>query len=238
LPKGLVAGSHPAGITETNRPGTWVVALSAVAACRGEPTHVPRPRPALVVPTTPAELRPIVVSKLGFAPGERFVFQVRARGFAIGTGQLTVGDGEIRSTFETSALAAAFARVRDELVTKLDGIRPVDSVETLEADGKIRQLTTTYTGTDSHSVHTALGVLRAWAALGAQAGYIHVAIPEHVLRVELGEPSGGKGWLRVDGKIIGLDTPASFTCWLDTARVITRIEVRLNGEQVSADLLR
>jgi hypothetical protein len=83
-----------------------------------------------------------------------------------------------------------------------------------------------------------MGTVRAWAKLGAMPGFLHVVVGNDMVRVELGEPSGGKGWLRVDGKMSGLDAPATFTCWLDAHNVITRIEIRADGEQVTADLVR
>jgi hypothetical protein len=221
-----------------DRPAWGFLVLSCLTACQGEPTYVPRPLPPLVVPARPAELQPISVAASGFAVGERFVYAVRVRGFSIGTAEVTAGTTEIHSTFATSMLAGAFSSVHDDLVTTLDGARPATSVEHIELDGKKRTVNTTYTGTDSHSLHTAFGLVRAWAAIGAAPGYIHVTVPDHVLRVELGEPSGGKDWLRVDGKIVGLDDPARFTVWLDRRRTITRVEVRSAGDTVTADLVQ
>lgn len=212
----------------------WLLALG----CKSEPAYVPPPLPPLVTPRAAADLPPLRVDQLGFTPGERFVYMVRVRGFSIGSVELTAGQGEIRSTFATSLLAGAFSSVKDDLVTTLDGSRPATSHERLVIDGQARELTKTYTGTASHSLHTALGAIRTWAKRGATAAFLTVAIPDRTVRVELSEPSGGKDWLRVDGTIVGLDAPATFTCWLDTAHVITRVEVRMDSDQVTADLVQ
>lgn len=208
-----------------------------VAAC-SEPTYVAKPLPPLVVPKRPAELMPINVGELGFAIGEQFTYMVRLRGFTLGSATLAVAEAAITSHFATSMLAQAFAKVEHDLTTTITGARPVSGQERLSFDGKARQFTTDYTGTDAHSIHSAIGVVRAWAQLGASAGFLNVVVGDQMVRVELAEPTGGKDWLRVDGKLVGMDVPATFTCWLDATRVITRIEIRADGEQVTADLVR
>lgn len=215
------------------------VALACcVAVACSEPTYVPAKLPVLVAPRPAEQLAPIEVQDLGLTAGERYVWMVRVRGFSIGSVELTVGQGEIKSRFTTSMLATAFSHVEHELVTTLDGMRPSVGHERLLLDGKTRQFTTTFTGTTAHSLHTALGALRVWAHAGASAGFLQVVVADQTIRVELQEPSGGKDWLRVDGKLVGLESPATFTCWLDAAHVITRIEIRSDGEQVTAELAR
>ncbi len=207
-----------------------------VAGC-SEPPYVAKPLPPLVVPKQPAELTPIVVASLGFAAGEQLTYMVRVRGFTLGSATFTATDTTITSHFATSMLAQAFAKVEHDLTTTIAGGRPLTGQERLELDGKARQFTTDYANSTSHSIHSAIGAVRTWAKLGATAGFMNVVVADKVVRVELAEPSGGKNWLRVDGKLVGLDTPASFTCWLDDAHVITRIEIRADGEQVTADLV-
>jgi len=209
-----------------------------MVACN-EPTYVAKPLPPLVVPKLSSELTVITTTSSGFSPGERFVYAVRVRGFEIGSANIAVADSgaEIKSHFGTSMLAQAVTSISHDLTTSLDGVKPTLGAERLSIDGKTRQFATDFTGTSSHSIHTAIGVVRAWAQLGAAAGFLHVVVGDQMVRVELSEPSGGKDWLRVDGKLVGLDSPATFTCWLDTAHVITRIEIRSDGEQVTADLV-
>jgi hypothetical protein len=210
-----------------------VLLLVLVAAC-SEPAYKPRPLPPLVAPTPAAELEAIEVGELGFHPGERLVWEVRLRGMTIGRVEVDVDEHEIHSRFATGTLASAVANVEHDLVTALDGIRPHDTRERLELDGKLRQFTTSYVGTQSHSLHTALGVIRAWARADASPGFLHVVVADKLVRVDLQQPTLVQNALRVDGKIIGLDEPAALTIWLDAAKSITRLEVRSAGEQITA----
>jgi hypothetical protein len=210
---------------------TFVLVIAV--ACR-EPTHTVRPLPPLVAPTQAAEARAIDVPALGFTLGERMVWEVRLRGMTIGRAEIRVGDGEIRSRFATGTLASAVANVEHELVTSLAGVRPREAEERLEIDGKFRQLKTNYAGTLSHSLHTALGAIRAWAKADAPPGFLHVVVVDKLVRVDLQTPTQVQHSLRVDGTIVGLDEPASLTIWLDSARSVTRIEVRSAGEQITA----
>lgn len=214
----------------------WLLVGCVCVAC-SEPTYVPKKLPPLVAPKPIGELAELSVPQLGFSVGERFLYMVRVRGFTIGNAEIVVRDGEIASTFATSMLAGAVARVEHDLTTTLEGARPAVASERLVADGKTRQFTTRYAGTTSHSLHTALGLVRAWATRGAPAGFFHVVVGDQQVRVEVAEPTGGKDWLRVDGKLVGLDIPATFTLWLDRANNVTRIDIRADGEQISADLV-
>lgn len=214
-----------------------VLACFVAAGC-GEPNYVAKPLPPLVVPKQPTELRPITTTALGFSAGETFVYMVRLRGFTIGTARLAVSEAEITSHFATSMLAQAITSISHDLTTTLEGTRPKLGNERLSIDGRARQFATDYTGSSTHSIHTAVGFVRSWARLGAGAGTLQVVVGDQLVRVELDDPSGGKDWLRVEGKLVGLDTPASFTCWLNGDQVITRIEIRSDGEQVTADLVR
>lgn len=214
-----------------------VLACCLTAAC-SEPNYVAKPLPPLVVPKQPTELRPITTTTLGFTAGETYVYMVRLRGFTIGTARLAVTETAITSHFATSMLAQAITSISHDLTTTLEATRPKLGTERLSVDGKARQFATDYTGTTTHSIHTAIGFVRSWARLGAAAGTLQVVVGDQLVRVELAEPSGGKDWLRIEGTLVGLDAPATFTCWLDGSQVITRIEIRSDGEQVTAELVR
>jgi hypothetical protein len=67
---------------------------------------------------------------------------------------------------------------------------------------------------------------------------MQVIVGDQTVRVELDEPSTGKDWMKVDGKIRGLEGPATFTCYLDGSHAITRVEVRSGLDTITADLLR
>ncbi len=210
-----------------------VLVILAAVAC-SEPTYRPRPLPPLVAPTPLVQTRAIEVMELGFTPGERMVWEVRLRGMTIGRVEMNVGTDEIRSRFATGTLASAVANVEHDLTTSLEGIRPGTTRERLELDGKLRQFTTSYAGTRSHSLHTALGAVRVWAARDATAGFLHVVVADTLVRVDLQQPTQLQQSLRIDGKIVGLDETAALTIWLDAARSITRIEVRTASEQITA----
>lgn len=207
--------------------------MAGVLGC-SEPKYVPRPLPALVAPAQATELREILPASLGFEVGDRLVWEVRLRGMAIGRAELNVEGGAIRSRFATGALASAFAHVEHDLVTVLEGARPASATERIDLDGKVRQFTTDFAGTRSHSVHTALGGVRAWAVKDAAPGFMLVVVGDKLVRLELQAPTELGGSLRVDGKIVGLDDPVSLTIWMDAARSITRVEVRSDGEQITA----
>jgi hypothetical protein len=208
------------------------VAVSLLGAC-SEPTYVARPLPPLVAPTPAAEVGEIQATALGFTAGERFVWDVHVRGMTIGRLELAVRSDTIKSRFATGTLASAIATVEHDLTTVIDGGRPVSSRERFDLDGKIRHFATQFTGTRSHSIHTALGAIRAWAVRGAPAGFLHVVVGDKLVRLELQPPAELQGVLEVDGRIVGLDDPVALTITLDASHVITRIEARSAGEQIT-----
>lgn len=210
----------------------WSSLVFALGACT-EPTYKARPLPPLVAPTPAAEIGEIHPAALGFTVGERLVWDVHVRGMSIGRLELTVRNDAIKSRFATGTLASAVASVEHDLTTVVDGAKPVSSSERFDLDGKIRNFSTQYTGTRSHSIHTALGAVRGWAVRGAAAGFLHVVVGDKLVRLELQPPSELQGALRIDGKIVGLDDPIALTIWFDAAHSITRIEARSAGEQVT-----
>jgi hypothetical protein len=206
--------------------------LLVLGAC-SEPTYVARPLPPLVAPTPAAEVGEIQATSLGFTVGERFVWDVHVRGMTIGRLELTVRDGTIKSRFATGTLASAIATVEHDLTTVVTDGHPVSSNERFDLDGKIRHFSTQFTGTRSHSIHTALGAIRAWAVRGAPAGFLHVVVGDKLARLELQPPSELQGSLQIDGKIVGLDDPIAISITFDASHTITRIEARSGGEQIT-----
>jgi hypothetical protein len=189
--------------------------------------------PPLVAPTPAAEVGEIQATSLGFTVGERFVWDVHVRGMTIGRLELTVRDGTIKSRFATGTLASAIATVEHDLTTVVTDGHPVSSNERFDLDGKIRHFSTQFTGTRSHSIHTALGAIRAWAVRGAPAGFLHVVVGDKLARLELQPPSELQGSLQIDGKIVGLDDPIAISITFDASHTITRIEARSGGEQIT-----
>jgi hypothetical protein len=214
----------------------------AIGGCAGEPPLAVKPLPPLVAPAAPpaqVEVREIIVTELGLATGEHWIWEVRVRGFSIGRAELVVGDARVESRFRTGALASAISHVAHDLVTTVDlaTARPSSANERIDSEGKLRQFTTQYAGTTSHSFHTALGAIRVWARAGASAGFLHVTHADQVFRLELAAPVTRHGMLRVDGKVLGDDVDLALTLWLDAAHRPKRIEIRDGGERVTAELI-
>jgi len=209
-----------------------------LASC-GEPKLVMRPLPPLVAPEPRAQAQEIVVSELGLAPGEQWIWDVQARGFSIGRIELVVGEREVQSRFRTGTLASAIASVEHDLVTLLDRViaRPASSSERVDFAGKLRQFTTQFAGTTTHSFHTALGTIRAWVRPDARAGFLHVVHADQVFRLELARPIVQQDLLRVEGRVIGADVDLALTLVLDAARAPVRIEIRDGEDRVTAELI-
>jgi hypothetical protein len=207
--------------------------LALLAAC-SEPRLVMKPLPPLAPPVAPiVELAP---GPLGFLPGEHLIWEVQARGVVIGRIELAVEDHAITSHFRTSRLVSAFAVVDHELVTLLDDQAPRSASERLDYDGKLGQFTIELAHTKLHSLHTALGAIRAWAHEGAMPGFLDVAFMDKRFRLELEQPSVQDERLRVDAHIGG-ETPIGITMWIDAERRPVRIEVRADDERISAELI-
>lgn len=210
-----------------------------LAGCAGEPRLLPKALPPLVAPEPRAQVLEIAVTELGLAVGEHWIWEVRAGGFSIGRIELTVGESEVTSRFRTGALASAIAAIEHDLVTFIDRAlsRPQSASERLDFAGKLRQFTTQFAGTTTHSFHTALGAIRTWATPQARAGFLHVVHANKLFRLELARPIVQQDRLRVDGHIIGIDTDYGLTIWLDARRTPVRIEVRDGDDRVTAELV-
>ncbi|HEY5923795.1 MAG TPA: hypothetical protein VIV11_19065 [Kofleriaceae bacterium] len=210
-----------------------------LASCTGEPKLVMKPLPPLVEPTAHTQRLEIVVNDLGLVAGEEFLWDVQVRGFSIGKARMSVHDETVQSRFHTGALASAVANVAHDLVTSIDrtSARPYASSERVEAEGKVRQFATQFSGTTAHSFHTALGAIRAWAKPDAPRGFLNVVHADQVFRLELESPLAQQAMLRVDGHVIGPDVDLALTIWLDPERVPARIEIRDGEDQVTAQLI-
>lgn len=219
------------------------VAVMLVLAGCGEPRYVAKPLPPLAPPEERPQAQEIVIHDIGLAVGDHWIWDVQARGFSIGRVELEVGEQEIVSHFRTNELASAIAHVQHDLVTIVDRTlgRAETSTERLDYRGKLRQFSTLHAGA-THSFHSALGALRAWATPGARPGVLHVVHAEKVYRFELEQPVAQLGpsgkMLRIDGKVIGPDIdPIMLSVWLDDSRVPRRIEVRDGEDRVTAQLI-
>ncbi|HEU0030097.1 MAG TPA: hypothetical protein VFQ53_05675 [Kofleriaceae bacterium] len=232
----------------------WLLVL--VASC-GEPRLVMKPLPELATPAVPLAL---VVPMLHLVTGESMIWDVQWRGMTIGRAELAIDDHEIRSKFATGKLASAFAHARHELVTVLDAASAhvVHATDVLELDGETTHLDLAFHGTAvdgnatplrvppgnlPHTLHSALGVIRAWASRGAPAGFLYIVHAGELVRLDVAQPvetllQNTPAW-KIDGQIrVGGDTIA-LTLWLsaDARRLPLRIELSANDEHITAELI-
>lgn len=213
----------------------WLLAV-VIAGCTSEPNLVMKPLPPLAPPVAP--LIELADGPIGFQPGEHLIWEVQARGMDIGRLELEVDEHAITSRFATNRLVSAFAKVDHELVTRIDDGAPVSASEKLDYDGELRQSTVDLAHGKTHSLHTALGLIRAWAHDGAQPGFTSVVFMDKRYRLSLEQPSLEGELLRVDAKINGDgEAPIGVTLWLDAEHRPVRVEVRADDDRVTAELI-
>ncbi len=226
--------------------------LVLLAAC--EPTLPKRALPDLV---RQAPLTAISVPTLGFTPGEQMTWNVTAKGFTIGRAELVVGEHEIHSRFETGKLVSAFARVRHELTTVVDQTGARSAIEILDVDGESShnsvefgrakfvaggKVGTIPDGNVGHTLHSALGVIRTWAAPDAKAGFLYIVHDGEVYRLDLAQPYvedlRGRPTLKIAARIKG-EVSASITLWLSASddHVPLRLEIGAEDVHLTAELL-
>ena len=215
------------------------------------------PLPELVVARTPPS--EIAVRQLWLVPGEHLIWEVHAGGIAIGRAELDVGATEARSRFATDSLAGALMSVRDELSTTLDraAARATASTETLELGGETERFDATFAGASytlggktlpiaggnfGQTIHSALGVLRAWVEPDARPGYVMVLVAGRLYRLDVTRPTvedlQGTRTLRIDGRIHAAES-IGFVMWLAAtpARTPLRIELSNDDVHVTAELV-
>ena len=228
-----------------------VVTCAVLAAC--EPRIPPRVLPELA---QPQPLVAIHVPMLMFSPGETMSWSVTAKGFTLGRADLSVDQQVVHSRFETGKLVSAFARAHHELQTTLGEGAPIGASELLDVDGEITH--TDYeirgpryrandkvgvvpNGNFGHTLHSALGTLRAWASPTARAGFLYVLHAGEVYRIDVAQPLveelRGVSTLRVELRIHA-DEEIAISMWLRASdRVPVRFEVGVGDAKVIAELL-
>ncbi len=193
---------------------------------------------------------------LVLAPGEEMGWDVYWQAVQVGHATLSVRERETRSTFSTTALARAFAKVKYQLVTT-----PTSAREGLTMGGEPSAIVVAldgarYTfdagvprtvpgGTALHTLHTAIGSLRAWSLGDAPPAYLWFVLRHTLYRLDVERPISGEALghraLEVHGTARALDPsidPVEITVWLAAtpARTPLRFVVVANGERVSAEL--
>jgi len=231
----------------------WLVL--GLAAC--EPTLRMKPLPELVAQARPT---PIAVSPLLLVPGETMIWDVNMGGFTIGRAELVVGEHDVQSRFTTGRLASTFAKVRHELTTVVEpgASLPERGTEVLEVDGETKRvamafdarmhmITTDRTivvpdGNNGHTLHSALGVIRAWAQPEARAGYLYAIVGGDLFRIDLARPLveelQGTMTLRIECRVRA-EVPISMTIWLRASpdRTPLRIEISGDDAHLTAELI-
>ena len=239
------------------------VALAAVMACGGATsTFMPLPLGDIVV-TAPAAKRTTAVQSLLLPPNESLIWDVRAGGMTIGRAELDIGETDIHSKFSTSSLASMFATIHHELVTTVDRAeaRPRAASETVVESGETTHSDVVFDGNSyaidhddrlpvpdgnaAHTIHSALGWLRAWADPNAKPSALYVLEARHLFRFDLDRPVVEElreiETLRIDGQIHADETsaPIAITVWLtaDADRRPLRIAITAGKLHIVAELV-
>jgi hypothetical protein len=233
--------------------------LLGLAACGHDHGFPIKPLPELVVARSP--VAPIIVRELLLVPQEKMIWDVHWKGLTVGRLELTVGADDVNSRFKTGAIVSTMTAVNHELATLVDrlGARPDSQHESLTVDGEAKTIDATFDptgyrinagdlktvqkGIQMHTLHTALGALRAWARPGAKPGFLLMLVAGRELRLELAEPIAeqlqDRPTLRVDGRVRGGEQPASVTIWLHAGedRTPLRIEIASDDARITAEIV-
>jgi hypothetical protein len=229
------------------------LALAACAACvpaAASPTPLPEPPPGLLADTAPR-----------LPAGEQTAWNVFYQGVQIGRADLIVDARVARTTFRTSRAARLLAAAHLELATALERGHVRGVRELLTQDGTTERSEAaidgaSYTpaggaalhvpgGTRLHTVHSALGVLRAWSAGRAPGpGYLWVWSGGQLYRLDVARPVRedvlGIGALRVDGTVRAphLSGAITVSVWLaaNVDRTPVRLTLRSGSHLVAAEV--
>jgi hypothetical protein len=234
-----------------------LLSLPTLPACGKGAGFPVRPLPELVMAKPPTS--PITVRELVLIPQEKMIWDVHWKGLTVGRIELAVGAADVHSRFQTAAIVSTMTSLRHELATVLDraGARPAAQHESLSVDGDAKTVDAVFddagyrindgptrpTPLRVHTLHTALGALRAWASPGAKPGFLAVLVAGEQLRLELAEPIAetlqDRPALRVEGNLRGGEQPASVTIWLHAGedRTPLRFEIASGDARITAELV-
>ncbi|HTR49235.1 MAG TPA: DUF3108 domain-containing protein [Kofleriaceae bacterium] len=229
----------------------WIAVLIFAGSC--ESGFAPKPLPELVKPAPPV-VATAASARLLLPPGESLIWQVHADGIVIGRAELVVSNDEVHSKFATNALASMFAPVRYELATALDraGARPRAAEETIAIAGDTSHAAATFDGTHAaidatnldapapiHTLHTALGWLRAWARDGAPPAVVYVVHDRELYRIEIAAPVRETLRERATLRFDAHAGAVALVVWLsdDAKRTPLRIVAKAGGIDVVAELV-
>lgn len=230
-----------------------VLTVSSTISCAGRSRFHPPELPELVAVVRPTA--PLTAPELLLVPGERMIWDVQAKGFSIARAELTVGDQQVTSRVETGVLASTVTSLRHELSTMVDleHVRTSTAHETLVIEGKTTVIDAVFDDKGYmiegrqhvarpgvHTIHSALGLLRAWVAPDAHAGVLPILVAGQLYWLEVATPTltelSGTSMYRVDGRLPGL---GSVSLWFSVTdeHVPSRIEVTTSDGKLTAELV-
>lgn len=223
-----------------------------LAAC--EPNLAVKPLPDLVAAPKATAAR--TERDLLLVPGETIIWDVHWKGFTIARAELVVGDHEVSSRVKTGRLASSLASLLHEATSTIEATHATAVRETFVIDGETTRVAASFRdatyvvkddkphavpgGNLGHTIHSALGWLRAWAEPGARGGYLFVLHVGVLYKLEFAEPIVEGELLRVECRIAPADDePVSITLWLgtDRDRVPTRFEIANSNVRLTAELV-
>lgn len=147
------------------------------------------------------------------------VWDIRFKGMSIGRAELAVGRERVDSRFRADKLFGARAGAHD-----------LSTAQVAKPDG-------------THTVHSALGWVRAWATPHARASSLRVEIENELFEVDVASPvidPARNDSVRVDAQASATnEAPVMISVWLsrDERRVPIRIELERGAKEVSASLV-
>jgi uncharacterized protein DUF3108 len=183
---------------------------------------------------------------------------VQWHGITIARAELVVTVGRARSRFATTGLAATIASIRHELATDLDAAntRALAFTELLDDDGERTQVASTLERVHvgervlavpgdvrAQTLHSALGVLRAWAVPNAPAGFLYVVHAGKLFRLDVASPTSvdlqNARTIRIDAHVRDSDSLITIAMWLsaDEHRTPMRVEVTRGDAKLVAELV-
>lgn len=207
-----------------------IVCAAAAAACG------PPPGSPAALPPPP---RPLDDVTPRLAP-EQTSWNVFYQTIPIGRADLLIDERGAHTRFRTSRVARALANVRYQLATALDHGRVRGARDELDVDGEVERAEAAFDGdaytaegqtmhvpggTHLHTLHSALGAVRAWSATrGRGPAYLWVWSGGKLYRLDLGRPTRddvlGVHALRLDGTVRAphLSPSISVSVWLAANR--------------------
>lgn len=192
--------------------------ILCLASCGSAASFKPAPLPPLVA-AKPSE-HPIAPHELLLVPGEHMIYEVHVHGITVGKVEMSIGETEVESHFQTDSIAAALATVHHDLSTVLDrgNARATIGSEQLVIGDNAKHFDVD--GKNGQTVHTALGLLRAWVASDAAPGFMTVQELGHSYRMTVKRPLvedlDGAKTFRVDASV-NTKAPTTIQIWFATS---------------------